>query len=429
MLTLEALSAKKGDCLILHFESDGEAGIVLIDGGPATVYEDVLKPRLQALRAEHNRRTGDDGPLPIDLLVISHVDDDHIHGILDMTKDLRRAGSDMQGRIAIDRVWHNTFDDIFGAEPEAGDTVLSSITPEIIDDDPDEPDDVLATHIRHHAFRVLASLGQGEALRNDARALDWSLNAPFEPFVRAVPGADSDDELTDDLVFHVIGPLKPELDDLQEKYRKYLEKKARDEATAEDALAAYADKSVPNLSSIVILAQEGDRKILLTGDARGDRVLAGLEEMGHMPPGGTLEVDVLKLMHHGSNRNVEPDFFRRVPARHYVFCGDGEHGNPERGTLEMLFDVRPGGGFVLHFTHEIDEIDAEREKDHVKLIRRIERLNERRRAAGKPRKPVPAAWDAGVHSIAALLAGKRADGVDFETNTPGDCDRVEIRLR
>lgn len=427
MLVLEALSAKKGDCLILHFKSDGEPGLVLIDGGPATVYEEVLKPRLQELRAAHNRRMGDDGPLPVDLLVISHVDDDHIHGILDLTRDLRAPNGDMTGRIVIDRVWHNTFDDIFGAAPERGDTVLSSITTDIIGDDPDEPDDVLATHIRHHAFRVLASLGQGEALRNDARALDWSLNAPFEPFVRAVPGGDSVDELSDDLAFHIIGPLKPELDDLQDKYRKYLEKRARDEATAEDALAAYADKSVPNLSSIVILAQEGNRRILLTGDARGDRVLAGLEEMGHIPQGGTLAVDVLKLMHHGSNRNVEPDFFRRVPARHYVCCGDGEHGNPERETLEMLFSVRPEGGYTLHFTHEIDEIDAERKKDHAKMIARIERLNRRRRDKGKPEKPVPAAWDDDAHSLAALLAAKKCD-LDFEVSTPGDRMRVEIRL-
>ena len=44
--------------------------------------------------------------------------------------------------------------------------------------------------------------------------------------------------------------------------------------------------------------------MLLTGDARGDDVLAGLREAGLLRR-SPLHVDVLKLPHHGSDRNVE----------------------------------------------------------------------------------------------------------------------------
>jgi hypothetical protein len=41
-----------------------------------------------------------------------------------------------------------------------------------------------------------------------------------------------------------------------------------------------------------------------------------------------MHVDILKGPHHGSNRNVERIFFKRITADHYVFSGNGEHGNP-----------------------------------------------------------------------------------------------------
>ncbi|HET9714004.1 MAG TPA: hypothetical protein VFP64_19115, partial [Pyrinomonadaceae bacterium] len=67
-----------------------------------------------------------------------------------------------------------------------------------------------------------------------------------------------------------------------------------------------------------------------------------------------------------SNRNVEPIFFRRITADHYVFSGNGEHGNPERETLEMLLGERGDEDYTVHLTYPIDEIDAERKKEAKK---------------------------------------------------------------
>ena len=92
--------------------------------------------------------------------------------------------------------------------------------------------------------------------------------------------------------------------------------------------------------------------MLLCGDARGDHILEGLEASGRLQPGGTLALDVLKLPHHGSIRNVEADFFERLPARHYVISADGRDGNPETETLEMIAAVRAGDDdFTVHLTN------------------------------------------------------------------------------
>ena len=110
--------------------------------------------------------------------------------------------------------------------------------------------------------------------------------------------------------------------------------------TPPEALAAYVDKSVPNLSSIVVLAEVGGKTMLLTGDARGDKILKGSSWWPVESRAARCNVDLLKVPHHGSANNLDNDFFERIIAKHYVFSGDGEHGNPERESLEMLLDAR-----------------------------------------------------------------------------------------
>jgi len=162
------------------------------------------------------------------------------------------------------------------------------------------------------------------------------------------------------LKFTVIGPMQDEVAALQKTHDDFLQKQKDKEA-----LAAFTDKSVANLSSVVVLAEVEKKRMLLTGDARGDKVLEGLELAGLLKKDGKskIHVDILKGPHHGSNRNVDPIFFRRITANHYVFSGDGEHGNPERETLEMLWNERGDAKYTIHLTYPIDKIDVERRKE------------------------------------------------------------------
>ena len=78
IFSLDVRRARKGDCLILHYGTKSKPGLVLIDGGPAQVYGPHLKPRLEEIRKA--RRLAESEPLTVDLLMVSHVDDDHING-------------------------------------------------------------------------------------------------------------------------------------------------------------------------------------------------------------------------------------------------------------------------------------------------------------------------------------------------------------
>jgi hypothetical protein len=170
----------------------------------------------------------------------------------------------------------------------------------------------------------------------------------------------------------VIGPLQPQLKALQKEHDAFLKKKKKKRGDPEAALAAFTDTSAPNLSSIVVEVKNGTRKMLLTGDARGDFIIEGLEACKLLTATKPYVVDLLKVPHHGSDRNMTQEFFERVHATHYVFSGDGEHGNPERETMQMLFEARqkvlPDKPFTLWLTYPIDDIDVKREEDWEKEL-------------------------------------------------------------
>ncbi|HEV2801962.1 MAG TPA: hypothetical protein VGW12_15905 [Pyrinomonadaceae bacterium] len=64
-----------------------------------------------------------------------------------------------------------------------------------------------------------------------------------------------------------------------------------------------------------------------------------------------MHVDLLKLPHHGSSRNVATDFFTRVTADHYVASGNGKRDNPEKATLQMIVDARGDEEYAIHLTY------------------------------------------------------------------------------
>ena len=388
--TLDVRRARKGDCLILHYGSKNDPGLALIDAGPSNVYKPHVKPRLAEIRKA--RGLAADATLPVDLLMVSHIDDDHIKGVLELTKELIEAKSAQRPLpVKIKNLWHNTFDDIIGNDPkELTKAVTAQFGAASLAGEPD------VDGLDPAAARVLASVSQGFRLRDDAKVLGLE-NLEFKKQLILAKKKSKKIDMGKGLSFIVIGPMHDEVVALQKDHDAFLKKKEKEK----DALASFTDTSVANLSSVVVLAEVGKKRILLTGDARGDKVLEGLELVGLLKNDGKskIHVDILKGPHHGSDRNVEPVFFRRITADHYVFSGDGEHGNPERETLQMLLDERGDEDFTVHLTYPIDEIDIGRKEDWAK-----EQAKEKARKAKKVRPN----WSPKKNSLAAFFAANKA---------------------
>ncbi len=397
LFSLDVVRARKGDCLILHYGAKDDPRLVIIDGGPKSVYFRHLKPRLEQIKEA--RGLDENDPLDVDLLMVSHVDDDHIQGILDLTKDLIQ---DNPKFARVLRFWHNSFDNIISDLPKEltaafkGKFGAASMDGEPTDlmIDSEEEQEVIES-----SLKVLASIQQGAQLRSDViKKLKASLNEDFGGGLILANENGEPVDMADELKFTVVGPMVPELTKLHEKHQAWLKDLAKEGKTAEDVLSAYVDKSVANLSSIVVLAECEGKRILLTGDARGDKILEGMELVGLVEKGGKTHVHVLKVPHHGSSRNLDDDFFERITADHYVFSGNGEHGNPDREGLQMLLKARGAADYKVHITYPIDDIDAGRKKDWEK-----EQRKEKTKQQENPAKEVRPDWSHEEHSLGALL--------------------------
>src|SRR3954469_11409603 len=104
-LTVEVLQANDGDCYMVQYGKT----LILVDGGSHGVYKSVLKPRLDELRKGK--------PLDIRMLMVSHIDLDHITGIDDMLKDLvsqQDDGNELPYRIK--SFWFNSFEKLTGGK-------------------------------------------------------------------------------------------------------------------------------------------------------------------------------------------------------------------------------------------------------------------------------------------------------------------------
>lgn len=280
--------------------------------------------------------------------MVSHIDDDHIHGVLDLTRhlaDLRKEKKKLPW--TIQTIWHNAFDDIVGnVEPLS--LALGAAVAPVANDGPLPA----GLDLDRSSAILMASVGQGRTLRDDARALTIPVNRPWQGLVWAPAGERRQDDLGDGLTLTIVGPLQAQVEALRADWDKKLEEMKKKPANAQAIAADFVDKSVYNLSSIVVIATLGNQRMLLTGDARGDFVLDGLRALGELR-NDTIHVDLLKVPHHGSDRNVREDFFRQVTADHYVISADGRHDNPDANMLRMLASARGNAEYKIHLTNRV----------------------------------------------------------------------------
>ena len=133
MIIFEAIDAAHGDAILVRYK--GNAGferIILVDGGPKSAsnehgkayvpYETRVIPRLMEIKKERDKKkTTEDiragqPELALDLVVCTHIDDDHIAGIerfygcLSGNGKCAKDGDKVEGK----RLWFNSFSALLG---------------------------------------------------------------------------------------------------------------------------------------------------------------------------------------------------------------------------------------------------------------------------------------------------------------------------
>src|SRR5215213_11613245 len=169
IFTLEALSAKHGDSLLLHYGKPNAPKLIVIDGGPAGVYKNSLRPRLEALKDTRSP----DAPLTIRMVMVSHLDDDHVNGVLALFEGLvENQDNNEEMPYNVLTLWHNSFDDIIGNE---GKELLKALSASVksVGSNGAVSSSVPMTQ---PGAAIAVSIPQGRDLRNAANALALAIN-------------------------------------------------------------------------------------------------------------------------------------------------------------------------------------------------------------------------------------------------------------
>ena len=288
---------------------------MLIDGGPYQTFRNHLKPTLQKLLLNGK----------IDLMVLSHIDNDHIIGLLDLLIEIKNERDNgIKELVKIKKMWHNSFKELLQL-PEEPKKLLASIfwSQNLIN--------------RKNILESLVMKGfqQGTDLTKLAKTLKIPINPGFDKVIVVYDKMKS--VSLNDINLHLLGPTKKNIDKLRKEWNDWFSKKQQTIKT-EFGLVQILDKSVPNLASITFLAEIKNRKILFTGDGLGQDVVDMLSKNEMLDENGKFHVDVLKVPHHGSDRNTSLDFFNTVNAQHYVISANGRDDNPSLSTLRWIIE-------------------------------------------------------------------------------------------
>jgi hypothetical protein len=340
MFELEAFRARHGDALLLHYGTKAKPRYALIDGGPAGTWPDSVRPRLQELRK--------DKAVPLRWMMLSHVDDDHVNGLLELVQELEGAmprPADATASTAA--LFHNT-----PGPPAPQPGVASGAAPALPADPVRrgvEQRIAVAVAAQTTPMATVASYQQGADLANLAHRQQIARNP--DTGLRLLAGDELPAGIVDPLKVTIVSPSPAIVDKLVARWEKDLGKGG-------GIVTSSVEKKIQNLSSLVALVELGKTKkkrMLLTGDALDLDFIEDLGTQGLLDSKGQIKVDILKLPHHGSKFNCHDELFQTVKARHYVVSGDGGHTNPSAETFERFVASEKDRDCTLWITYGPDE--------------------------------------------------------------------------
>lgn len=367
MFRLKMYPAKNGDA----FLADAGGTYILIDAGFASTYQDHIAAELAQIAHEGGR---------LDLVVCTHIDADHIGGLLEF---FSRNGAPAKRGIEVDAVWHNSLRSLPAptAEPDGF------------------HDRMVLEAIRRRGFQrdLTSSLNrisarQGSSLAKLLRQHGYNWNSGNGSTCISEGGALS---LPHDVSVHVIGPTTARLQELRNLWLREVGKlgykgSSQPNDLTDDAYemwcANLSDRSIPqakpiavngsqrlaevyapdtsiaNGSSITFIISTGNKRVLFLGDAWAEDVVAKLRSL-HSPTTPII-FDAIKVSHHGSFHNTSVDLLLVADSPCFLISSDGSrHHHPDFEVLAEIVD-RPAP-FKRHLFFNYETAASKQLKSHT----------------------------------------------------------------
>lgn len=357
--TIRTFQSGCGDCIFLILEDgmSGESFHAMIDCG-------VFTPEIKTFVVQELK-------LRLDLLIVTHYDDDHIAGIIKMLLELEK--------LEIGKILFNCFQDYD-----------ENATVEIPSGDKDLLNKYITNiHLSPNPNNTKISAPQAALLSlllksNDKWFKAWNRKILIEGDTINVgndtkwgqllvlsPSSEAWDNLKDYFVNEYvkcvhsrppqiafenqdaywemllrIAALKPQI---RERIpisscmisKQFLQKKAAVDPHETDITA-------PNKASLALIWECNGKKILLGGDATASQLYEAIKK--HYE-GSNILFEAIKIPHHGSKNNLSNALSQLVDSEHYFLTGGKKNEGPNFETMAKIILHPIGNGVMFHTIH------------------------------------------------------------------------------
>lgn len=152
-------------------------------------------------------------------------------------------------------------------------------------------------------------------------------------------------------IFTILSPDKSNLEELIHKWPAEDESGETSAAETDYSLSLKeiweqdrfkSDPSVYNGSSIAFILESDGTTMLFLGDAHDEVVTRNLRMLGYKET-NKLNVDLVKISHHGSQYNTSSELLSLMTAQNFVISTNGrKHGLPNKRTIARILDASDG---------------------------------------------------------------------------------------
>ncbi len=343
MLRVKMYPAGNGDAFLISSKGTN----ILIDGGYAQTFDEHISHDLRELSSRGEQ---------LDLIITTHIDADHISGIIRLLS--LNGSSDSPQIVRIGDIWHNSLRSLtvkHNAKIQPSDQkVLQAIcrrghlaTASGASEISARQGSSLASLIHHGRYQWNGGNGTARISVENTPSLylpggNVNVIAPTQERLKGLLKWWKKQLLR----LGYTGPIETGavIDDAFEFICEYAS-----EGTASKPVALSAgshkllgdvyepDTSVTNGSSIATIIELEGVRVLMLADASAEDVVQALQSL--QSKGCSMIFDAIKLSHHGSLHNTSPELLKLVDAPIYIVSSNGlKHGHPDTEVLTAIVD-------------------------------------------------------------------------------------------
>lgn len=324
-MIIEPLKAEHGDAIVIRIDNDSNQIKIVIDGGPNDCAERI---------ADYYDTLG-----YIDLLILTHYDEDHIGGLLEFIGRHTRDKSELIGEIWVNGARVIYFDKDENVSSYDNAYTLASYINRMKDKGIIKSFDYNINNsmedVKHEGFELSILTPTSSCLEK--------LEANFKHYVDEHGLADDPD--TDEQVSYgrTIQDSQKSLESLAEEKHK-------------------ATTTFMNKTSISFILYAEGKSIMMLGDADINEVEKKLKDMGYSKE-SPVHLELVKLSHHGSKGNISKEFLEIIDCNDFLFTTNGGIGgayHPDRKTIALIMECHEkkstGKKVTLRFNYPLGSI-------------------------------------------------------------------------